>query len=92
MTREDIKGKIQTVLGPIGPDELGPTLMHEHLLCDITPPALRDRDDGREITLADYHELSYGRTKYPTNYRLDMPDVAVEEVRAMRGPGAFDSP
>jgi phosphotriesterase-related protein len=87
VTREDLGGKIQTVLGPIEPGELGPTLMHEHLLCNITPPALRDQDDGREIMLADYHELSYGRTKYPANYRLDMPDVALDEVRAMRDAG-----
>jgi phosphotriesterase-related protein len=28
---------VQTVLGPISPDELGVTLMHEHLLLDATP-------------------------------------------------------
>ena len=27
-------GKVVTVLGPIEPDELGTTLMHEHLFCD----------------------------------------------------------
>jgi len=28
---------IHTVLGPIAPEELGPTSMHEHLLCDASP-------------------------------------------------------
>ena len=28
--------RIQTVLGPIRPEELGVTLTHEHLLCDIS--------------------------------------------------------
>ena len=29
-------GKIMTVCGPILPEELGPTLAHEHLVCDIS--------------------------------------------------------
>jgi phosphotriesterase-related protein len=32
----DISGKVQTVLGPIDPSELGVTVTHEHLLLDIT--------------------------------------------------------
>ncbi len=40
MTQEEMRGTIQTVLGPIAPAQLGPTLMHEHLLCDITPPKM----------------------------------------------------
>ena len=39
MTRAELKGKIQTVLGPIAPEALGRTLMHEHVLSDIRPPA-----------------------------------------------------
>ena len=35
MTRDELKGKIQTVLGPIAPEALGRTLMHEHVLSDI---------------------------------------------------------
>lgn len=34
MKRSEIKGKVQTVLGPIPPEELGITMTHEHLLCD----------------------------------------------------------
>ena len=41
MTRDELKGKIQTVLGPIAPETLGRTLMHEHVLCDIRPPGTR---------------------------------------------------
>ena len=33
--RRAAAGTVQTVLGPIDPGELGPTLMHEHLLCDL---------------------------------------------------------
>ncbi|MDA1189076.1 MAG: hypothetical protein O2854_05295 [Chloroflexi bacterium] len=35
MTIKGMSGKIQTVLGPIEPDELGITLTHEHLLIDL---------------------------------------------------------
>ncbi|XP_019619694.1 PREDICTED: phosphotriesterase-related protein-like [Branchiostoma belcheri] len=34
---EDLKGKVQTVLGPIDPAELGRTLTHEHLMIDASP-------------------------------------------------------
>ena len=32
----ELAGKIQTVLGPIEPGNLGITLTHEHLLVDLT--------------------------------------------------------
>ena len=36
MEISDLVGKIQTVLGPIDPDDLGFTLMHEHIFIDIS--------------------------------------------------------
>lgn len=36
-----LKGRAQTVLGPVEPDQLGPTLMHEHLFIDFFEPAIR---------------------------------------------------
>ncbi|MCC6179124.1 MAG: hypothetical protein IT305_27755 [Chloroflexi bacterium] len=32
----DTAGKVMTVLGPMAPDELGPTLIHEHVLFDLS--------------------------------------------------------
>ena len=32
----DIAGKVQTVLGPIGPEQLGVALTHEHILVDLS--------------------------------------------------------
>jgi len=87
MTRDDLKGMIQTVLGPIKPVELGSTLMHEHLLCDITPPSLVGQDPGPDISLGNYHDISYGRVKNLGNYRLDSREVATDEVHAMREAG-----
>ena len=31
---EELRGKVQTVTGPIEPEELGVTLIHEHLYFD----------------------------------------------------------
>ena len=35
----DLAGKVRTVRGPVDPAELGPTLMHEQVVCDFTLPA-----------------------------------------------------
>ena len=35
MAKSDLTGLIQTVLGPVAPSELGPTMTHEHLLIDF---------------------------------------------------------
>jgi phosphotriesterase-related protein len=83
MTRQELKGRIQTVLGVIDPDDVGPTLMHEHIFCDITPPRLAHEEDGPPITLENVYEVNYGRTKHIGKYRLNMLDVAKSEVEAM---------
>ena len=90
MTREDLKGKIQTVLGPIAPAELGRTLMHEHVLCDIRPPGTRaDNDLGPEITLENVWQINYGRglKRAGRKYMLDLEDIATREVAMMKGDG-----
>ena len=87
-TREALRGRIQTVLGPIEPDALGPTLMHEHLLCDLNPPSVRARNEPpTEITLENVYEINYGRAHHPVKYRLDSRDVAIDEVARMRAAG-----
>lgn len=35
MAKRDLAGLVQTVLGPVSPTELGPTMTHEHLLIDF---------------------------------------------------------
>jgi phosphotriesterase-related protein len=54
-TVPSLAGKIMTVLGAIPPDDLGPTLMHEHIFIDFQRPAhLKDVRQGqhRDITAA----------------------------------------
>lgn len=88
MNREDLKGKIQTVTGLIEPEDLGQTLMHEHVLCDIRSPEKRKIEaNDPEITLQNYHDIAYGRVEHITKYRLDMIEVAKEEMRQLNKVG-----
>lgn len=82
------RGVIQTVTGPLAPSDLGPTLMHEHLLCDITPPALAARDEPEvEITLENCWEIRHHWCRHKGNNRLDEEAVAVAELQRMRSAG-----
>ena len=90
MTRKDLKGKIQTVLGLIEPEALGRTLMHEHVLCDIRPPGTRsDNDLGPEITLENVWQMNYGHglKRSGRKYMLDLEDIATREVAMMKHDG-----
>lgn len=88
MSRDQLRGHAQTVLGLIDPASLGPTLMHEHLLWDIRTPAMRAApDQGPEITLCNCFSIGYGRKKAPGNYRLTCEATATDELRAMAAAG-----
>ena len=83
-SRDALRGRVQTVLGPIEPDALGPTLMHEHLLCDVTPPSLAASCcEFEEITLQNVWEINYGKRPHAPKYRLDMPEVLARELDRM---------
>ena len=71
-------GEVQTVLGPIAPDDLGPTLTHEHLLSDIRHPSQRKPEAlGPELALDNVWAINYGTVKRAArNYLLDARDVA----------------
>jgi phosphotriesterase-related protein len=85
--------EVTTVLGPVGAEELGVTLSHEHLFIDITnqyrePADPRKRRLGRaKVTAA--HAAVLGRNPYAIrdNLVLDDPELAVEEVAFFRGAG-----
>jgi phosphotriesterase-related protein len=86
--RESLRGKVQTVTGVIAPEALAATLMHEHVLCDITPPVLAALNDpGPEITLENVYAINYGKVKHATKYRLDLLDIAVSEIEKMVAAG-----
>jgi phosphotriesterase-related protein len=81
-------GSITTVLGPIAPAALGVTLMHEHILCDITPPALRGRAElDVAITPSNRFDIDYGRRPNIAKTKLLDRSLAIAEVAAFRGDG-----
>lgn len=74
-------GEVQTVLGPVAPEALGLTLMHEHLLCDVTPPDLARKGLPRvEVTLQNVHAIRYGWVEHYGNHILDNPAEMAEEA------------
>lgn len=88
LSRDDLKGRAQTVSGTIDPGLLGPTLMHEHLIWDIRTPAMvAEGDPGPEITLCNCFRMNYGRKKTPGNLVLRCRETATEAVAEMVGLG-----
>ena len=89
LTRSDLIGKAQTVRGLIDPEDLGPTLMHEHLLWDIRTPKMQaNPDQGPEIDLSNCWHINYGsRGKVPRNLVLFDRKIATQEVAEMRQAG-----
>ena len=88
LTRDDLRGKAQTVRGLVDPAVLGATLMHEHLLWDIRTPAMRaDPDQGPELCLCNYFACNYGTRKAPGNLVFVDRELATEEVGLMRRAG-----
>lgn len=85
MTGENT-GMVQTVLGAVHPDDLGVTLMHDHLLVDLTynlkPPAeafLRDIF-YKPVSLETIGYLKYYGLANRDNAQLLDVDTAIEEV------------
>lgn len=72
---------IETVLGPIAPEAAGLTLMHEHLLCDVTPPDLAASGTPRvEVTLENVHEIRQGWILHYGNHILDDRALMAREL------------
>ncbi len=85
-------GFVQTVLGAVPPQSLGPTLMHEHVLCDITPPSLRQAIPRRPelvqpITLASRYDIDYGRHPHAGKTVMQDRALAVTELEMFRAEG-----
>jgi len=88
VTRSDLRGRAQTVLGLVAPEALGPTLMHEHLLVDIRPPSKREPAHlGPELALDTVWAINYGTLPAARNYLLADVAVATAEARRMVAAG-----
>jgi phosphotriesterase-related protein len=88
LSRQAMRGQAQTVLGLVDPGDLGPTLMHEHLLWDIRTPTMRaDPDQGPPIALCNCWGINYGTRKAPRNLRFTCEATATQELIDMRSSG-----
>jgi phosphotriesterase-related protein len=67
-----LKGKVQTVLGPVGPSQLGVTLTHEHLLVDFRYSFAEPQDPSRKaIAHASLSMENIGWVRYNWSSNLD---------------------
>ena len=88
-----IAGKVQTVLGPVDPQSLGPTTTHEHLLIDFrimySEPAVAPPEDmaHKEITLQNRGWIHYNHYSNYFNLLLDDVDLAIDEARLFKQAG-----
>jgi phosphotriesterase-related protein len=81
---------IHTVLGPIEPEQLGATSMHEHLLSDLriwAKPSAQEAVDG-PIGPESAAHLRWNALSVPENLVLDDPDVAAAELTYAAEAGA----
>jgi phosphotriesterase-related protein len=84
---------VMTVLGPIDADQLGVTLMHEHLLIDVSykfqpPTEVTQRALAEQpITLANLGYLRRNIGAVKANFRLDDVDTAAAEALAFKRDG-----
>jgi phosphotriesterase-related protein len=74
-------GRVQTVNGIVAAKDLGATLMHEHILCELTPRARRVKEEDEVvITLENVFDVTYRPNDYPGNHRLQDMAIAMKEV------------
>ena len=89
MNNQELKGKIQTVTGVVNPETLGPTLMHEHILWDVTRPevvAKAQEESTQEITITLQNVWEVNRRSILDygNQSNQRYSVALEELSLLR--------
>ena len=81
MAASPISGKVQTVLGPVDPETLGPTITHEHFLIDFTvvfqPP---NNPDEAGLSEEELSLTNLGWIRHNWNSSLDNLTLLDEEV------------
>ena len=77
----------QTVAGQIARSELGTTLMHEHILCDLRVPDRRVKPAREPITTANRFEIDYFQNRLPENMFLDEDAAAEADLRRFSAAG-----
>ena len=93
MERPSQPGSIQTVLGPIAPEELGVTLMHEHILSDLSKLAEPSGEASeRELFFQPLSQSNVGLVRFYSqpnadSLRLDDIATAIDELKMYRQHG-----
>jgi len=82
----ELSGRVQTVLGPIDPSQIGHTQPHEHLFVDLVPPDQKE-EPGSPILLETLGHLRRNWTSNPDNLRLSSLSDAMEEMRQFKASG-----
>jgi len=86
MDTNPLEGKVQTVLGLIEPDSLGITLMHEHLLADLSVFFIEPEEaSAREIahqplSLENLYFVRYRANDNLDNLKLTDESLAIKEA------------
>jgi phosphotriesterase-related protein len=89
----DRVGKVQTVLGLIEPEQVGTTLMHEHLLIDLQcryapqPGEAGAARGDQPFTIRDRVDILSDPTSRRDNLRLLEESVAIDEVLEFKKAG-----
>ncbi|XP_033114628.1 phosphotriesterase-related protein-like [Anneissia japonica] len=89
----ELKGKIQTVLGPIDPSTLGRTLTHEHLHMTYTSCFQAPRDEDREmidapIVMRNLNHIKHFPYSNKANLNLHSDgDAIIEELEMFKKRG-----
>jgi phosphotriesterase-related protein len=88
LDRTALKGRAQTVLGVVDPAVLGPTLMHEHVICDITPQKyVAEPVEDQEIDICNCWQINFGQKLSGLKWKLNQPDIVTSELREMVAAG-----
>jgi phosphotriesterase-related protein len=88
-----MKGKVQTVLGPIDAKDLGITLPHEHLLVDCSFGFLEPEEDllrrvaHQEVSLENLSLLQYNACNNLDNLQLRDVETITEELESFKREG-----
>ncbi len=86
MATSGLAGRVQTVLGPIAPQELGVTLTHEHLLIDMSPLFSPPEQAGAKgfyyepVTLETAGRIRHWGARNLDNVQLTDVDTAIDET------------
>ncbi len=84
MAIPSMAGRILTVKGPIEPDTLGPTIMHEHIFLDWRVPSQKNATDAglyaEPVSLQNLSVLRVRATSSRDNLLLTDMNLAIEEL------------